>query len=654
MRIEFYRAEISEFLSHSENYILGEMTKNNQFDLNDLQRNTWLQEIEILKNTLKDINNGTIIFEYTIPRIGSRVDTVLLINGVVYLVEFKCGGKRYESYAKEQVMDYALDLKNFHLKSRDIMIVPILVATNAPTVINNFEVFKDNIANIILCNQQNFRNELICFISTYQAENFDINEWIDSPYSPTPTIIEAAQVMYATHNVEDIKRKDAGTRNLDITAEAIDNIINGSKKLKKKSICFITGVPGAGKTLAGLNIAAKRHIFEEEEHAVFLSGNGPLVEVLQEALARDDAKRHNIKKKDAERKAKSFIQIIHHFRDEAISTSAAPLEKVAIFDEAQRAWDSVQTSKFMRTKKHVIDFNMSEPEFLISIMDRHKDWAVIVCLVGGGQEINVGEAGIIEWFEALKKDKFKNWNVYLSNNMIDSEYSRNNIFDQLNGLNYKFVDGLHLDVSIRSFRSDKLASFVKNMLDLNIAKAKEIYLQLKNDYPIVVTRNLDRAKKWVKNKARGSERYGLIASSGAKRLRSDGIWVQSKINIANWFLDGKEDVRSSFYLEDTATEFDIQGLELDYSIVAWDADFRFNGKSFNYYKFSGSKWKNINSEADQRYLKNAYRVLLTRARQGIAIYVPKGSNEDKTRPCEYYDNTYILLRSLGIQTLDDE
>ncbi len=642
MTRSYYDAKIAEFVNQSDNYILGELARNNQFDLNDLQRNTWLQEIAILKECLKGVE-GHIIFEYTIPRIGSRVDVVLIIQGVAYILEFKCGDYEYSGFAIDQALDYALDLKNFHKDSHHIKIVPILIATNAKDYKDVIETYEDNIVKPLLYNRETFTSKFRKLIYCFNEEIIDPQDWIYSAYQPTPTIIEAAQALYSGHNVNEISRNDAGAQNLAITAAAIDNIIENSKSNKRKSICFITGVPGAGKTLAGLNIACNRHKFEEEEHAVFLSGNGPLVDVLQEALARDDVSKTGKKKTDALRKAKSFIQIIHHFRDDALRTEKAPLEKVVIFDEAQRAWDLHQTSKFMQTKKGVPDFQMSEPEFLISIMDRHEDWATIICLIGGGQEINVGEAGLLDWFETLK-NKYYNWDVYLSNNITDTEYVRDSSLDKMiSGLNYQFVDGLHLSVSLRSFRSEKVAEFVKVVLDIEPEKARELYKELSKTYPIKLIRDLNEAKEMIKQKARGSERYGLTASSGGRRLRAEGVWVQSKIDAVNWFLNGKDDVRSSYYLEDTATEFDIQGLELDFTIVAWDANLRFENGEWGYYNFNGTKWQNINNELNKIYLKNAYRVLMTRARQGLILYVPEGDDRDCTRKKEFYNNTYNYL-----------
>lgn len=475
-----------------------------------------------------------------------------------------------------------------------------------------------------------------------------------SPYSPTPTIIEAAQALYRGHGVTDISRNDASALNLNQTTAAINNIIEKSKREHRKSICFITGVPGAGKTLAGLNIANERHKFNENEHAIFLSGNQPLVDVLQEALARDEHERLQIKKSEAKSKAKAFIQIIHHFRDDAISIFEAPNEKVAIFDEAQRAWTEDKLSDFMARKKGVPNFNMSEPEFLISIMDRHNDWAVIICLIGGGQEINTGEAGLLEWFTTLRDD-FPNWDIYVSDNITDSEYTGGLTMDQLlGGLRYTIVKTLHLAVSLRSFRSENVAGFVKAVLDVDIENARALYRSLHHDYPIVMTRELDKAKEWVRSKAKGTERYGIIASSGARRLRSYGIWVQSKIDATTWFLNSISDVRSSNFLEDTATEFDIQGLELDWAIVCWDANLRFVDDHFEFYSFTGSTWMNINKQENALYLKNAYRVLLTRARQGMIIFVPEGSDIDDTRPHDFYDGIYLYLKEIGVKEIDQK
>lgn len=649
----YYSSDIQSFLNQDKYSIFGEITTNDQFSAEDLQKNTWNREIEILKRELSKFTDGHVIFEYTIPRIGNRIDNIVIYKGIIFLLEFKVGEKKYPSYAIEQVTDYAFDLSCFRKESHNRLLVPILICTKAHSIKQEIRISRDNVLETICCNEYEIAEYITEVSLKFTQDEIILDNWINSLYMTTPTIIEAAQVLYLGHNVEDISRNDASAKNLNQTTKAINKIIDYSKAHNRKSICFITGVPGAGKTLAGLNIAVERQKIAEDEHAVFLSGNGPLVDVLQEALARDDAKRNHISRKEASRKVKEFIQIIHHFRDDAISVDTPPVEKVAIFDEAQRAWDEQNLTDFMKKKKHIEDFNMSEPEFLISILNRHKDWATIICLIGGGQEINKGEsAGIYGWFDSLRNN-YPNWDIYVSNKITDDEYSKGHDFAEMTkNMNVNIIEDLHLAVSLRSFRSENVSNFVKALLDVDIDIAKRLYEQFNNDYPIFVTRNLYKAKIWVRNQAKGSQRYGLTASSGAKRLRKYGIWVQNKIEATNWFLNGKDDVRSSFHLEETATEFDIQGLELDWTIVCWDADLRFENGNFKYLKFVGTKWQNIKSADNILYLKNAYRVLLTRARQGFVIFVPTGDETDTTAKPEYYDGIYRYLKSIGIKELE--
>lgn len=652
MERAYYADEIINFLKDDEKKIFGQITYSDKNTSEDLQKEAWKAQISILKEKLSKFKEGHLIFEYTIPRVGKRIDNVILYKGIVFLLEFKVGASSYAKHAIDQVIDYAADLSNFHKESHDKLLVPILICTEAPHNDMTIKKLRENILDVHMCNGDDLSDYIETVSNMFNRLSFDSLAWINSIYMPTPTIIEAAQALYSKHNVEDISRNDASAKNLRQTTSAINKIIDFSKLNKRKSICFVTGVPGAGKTLAGLNIAVERQKVDSDEHAVFLSGNGPLVDVLQEALARDDAKRNKVRKTDALRKSREFIQIIHHFRDDAIAVETAPFEKVTIFDEAQRAWDESNLSDFMKRKKGKSGFNMSEPEFLISIMDRHKDWATIVCLIGGGQEINKGEsAGISGWFNALRS-KFPGWDIYISDRITDEEYSKGKSFDELlSGLNYRVVDDLHLSVSLRSFRSEKVAIFVKALLDVDKINAKALYQEFKDKYPICITRDIESAKEWIKEKAIGTQRYGLTASSGAKRLRKYGIWVDNKVKATNWFLNDKDDVRSSYFLEETATEFDIQGLELDWSIVAWDADLRFISGKFSYYSFKGTKWQNVNNKDKVLYLKNAYRVLLTRARQGLIIFVPIGDEGDWTMRPEYYDGIYEYLKEIGLEEI---
>ena len=653
MQRSYYSARIREFLDEKPETLLGKLMVSDEFSTTDLQKNAWRKEIDILQDQLRSVENGDIAFEYTIPRMGHRIDVVCIIRGLIFLLEFKVGDSEYRKSTADQVMDYALDLKYFHELSADRYIIPISIPTEAPSVCNEVSFMEDKISNVLKCTKDNIGLTIGSVLSSVQDQDLSIADWINSRYAPTPTIIEAAQAMYRNHSVKDISRNDAGAHNLTATTETINQIIDDCKRNHKKAICFVTGVPGAGKTLAGLNIANERHNFDADEHAVFLSGNGPLVDILQAALAKDRSSRMGITIAEAKKETKSFIQIIHRFRDEALTTNNPPAEKVAIFDEAQRAWNEESLTDFMKRKKGVDAFNQSEPEFLIRIMDRHQDWAVIVCLVGGGQEIYNGEAGIIDWFRALQK-KFRNWHIYLSDKITDSEYIGNSSIEELlTGCSYSLRPALHLGVSLRSFRSEKLAEFVKLLLDNEPSAAAAVYSELSIHYPIILTRDLDKAKEWIRKKARGTERYGLLASSEGKRLRGIGIWVPSVINHVGWFLNEKDNVDSSYFLEVAASEFKVQGLEIDYSILAWDADLRRSGKGFDYFKFRGTRWNHVNNMQQQKYLKNAYRVLMTRARQGMIIFVPSGTDpeDDPTRDSAFYDDIYKYLRSCGIKEL---
>lgn len=489
------------------------------------------------------------------------------------------------------------------------------------------------------------------------GEQIDKEFWESGRYSPTPTIVEAAMALYAGHNVGDITRNDAGEINISKTSEAISQIIEDSKNNNKKSICFVTGVPGAGKTMVGLDIATKHIDMESEQYSVFLSGNGPLVEILREALTRDKVRREKekydkkLKKGEVMSEVKMFIQNVHHFRDEYLKDQSAPKEHVTLFDEAQRAWNLEQTVRFMKQKKSQPDFNQSEPEFLISCLDRHKDWAVIVCLVGGGQEIHTGEGGISEWIEALERS-FPDWHLHISPRLTDSEYNAENVAEKLKTRpNVVYNKDLHLAISMRSFRAENVSRLVKQILDLEISEARETLTTVTKNYPIVITRDLSKAKRWLREQARGSERYGLVVSSHAERLRPHGIFVKSPTDPIHWFLDGKEDVRSSYYLEDVATEFHIQGLELDWVCVTWDADFRFAQDGWQHWEFRGSRWNKIRKDVRMTYQKNAYRVLLTRARQGMVIVIPPGDTHDHTRQPEFYDTSFEYLSSIGFEVI---
>ena len=652
----WYHASIVEFLDTRPETIVGRLAKNSDFALLTTQTDAWLTQITFLRDQLIGLT-GTLFLEFNIPRMGRRIDTVLLIGPVVFVVEFKVGDRVFERAAVDQVWDYALDLKNFHEASHSVSIIPILIATEAtssPSI--ELQPDEDKVYRPVRVHPGRFREAIDLTMQTITGDALDNQRWSGAPYHPTPTIIEAARALYAQHSVEAIARYDAGAHNLRMTSSRIEELVDEAQLRRRKLICFVTGVPGAGKTLVGLNIATRRRDVDQPTHAVFLSGNGPLVAVLREALTRDEVARQKsvgirVRKGKVAESVKAFIQNVHSFRDEALFNSGPPAEHVVIFDEAQRAWNLRQTASFMKRKKNRPGFSDSEPEFLISCMDRHTEWAVIVCLVGGGQEIHTGEAGIDAWLDAVNS-RFPHWYMHISSRLTDSEYAAGKAVDAVRRRkNTHFDDCLHLAVSMRSFRAENVSAFVKAVLDCEKQQARGIFARLTDRYPIAVTRDLSRAKEWIRTHARGTERFGLVASSKALRLKPHAIDIRVDVDPVHWFLNDKEDTRSSYYLEDAATEFQVQGLELDWACVTWDGDLRFSDTGWSFHDFRGDRWINIANSDNQRYLLNAYRVLLTRARQGMVIFVPPGDASDPTRSPEFYDSTFDYLTELGVPEL---
>ncbi len=703
-----FKAKISEFLAMNRAEVLGNIVDSFHGIDQTTTNEAWIGEIEIMQKVLMPWNDDAdayIFFEYDIPRLGKRVDVVLLIQGMVFCLEFKVGKKDALQADVEQVLDYALDLKNFHLYSFDKPIVPILVPTNytkASTLIQP-SAYDDDIFNPIISGQDSLQDIIAEVLSigktTFNQQEWGYN-WLISPYSPTPTIVEAARSLYENHSVDDITRHEADKVSTDATIAYLLNIIEQSKLNREKSICFVTGVPGAGKTLVGLDVAIKQSYkdgeMNRENGAVYLSGNGPLVAVLTEALAKDNKEKCNARgeKKnlsDSRREVSEFLQMIHRYRDNMLAKIKNPVENgrleidpkkavkmkdagygevehVAIFDEAQRSWTHKRLANYLKrggtygNKLKVPNFPVSEASFLIWSLDQRKDWAVIICLVGGGQEINTGEAGISEWIKALNEE-YTHWKVYISDKLTEKEYAEGKVNELLrHNANVTYSINLHLAVSLRSFRAETLSSFIHSLLAID-SNASTLYQDVKKKgYPIFLTRNIDNARRWLRAKARGSQQTGILVSKVAARYKPQAVNVLATgdENAVHWFLEDKGDVRSSNYLEEAATEIQVQGLELDYACILWDADMQFTDGRWRYFKFNGkNRWIPENNTEAQKYMLNAYRVLLTRARQGIIICVPNGNDrlnsegfpEDATRLPEFYDGTFNYLKSLGLDVI---
>ncbi len=637
----FYQAPVAQFLKHEEDFIIGRQSTVTRQALTELtaeQLEAWRQQIAILRSTLgpHSATNWHLLLEYPIPRRGKRIDAVLLAEDLILVVEFKCGARKFDRGARIQVEDYCLDLRDFHRETRRRTLVPILVATNAEEQLPPSGGVFDSVAPIWLANANSLARVVEQVVTSYESPNrdrIDPSRWDDAEYAPTPTIVEAARVLYDGQNVREISRCHAGAENLTKTSAAVILAIQRARQEDRKLICFVTGVPGAGKTLAGLNIVHNREL-HEGSLGVFLSGNGPLVKVLSEALARDHCERTGQSIAESRRRVSTFIQNVHRFIDAHFTSSAPPPDRVVVFDEAQRAWNREQSQrKFKRDR--------SEPEIMLDIMNRHGGWAVIVALVGSGQEINTGEAGLGEWGRALA-GRFGHWNVLISPHVGEP------LFEAPPSEICLVEDAaLHLDVSLRSYKAQAVSEFVAHMLSQQIDKARSALASCA-EFPIVMTRDLATARAWLKRRQRGSRRIGLIASSGGRRLRAHGLDVRTELDVENWFLNGSSDVRSSYYLETPATEFGIQGLELDWTGLCWDIDLVPHGRDWHIRSFKGTCWQTVRDATRRQYVLNKYRVLLTRAREGMVIWVPRGDAADGTRPASDYESVAEYLKSCGV------
>jgi len=661
----FYSNSIAHFIKDDNDLIIGSLTKQAGIAGFHQQLHTqtlsWDEEINMLKSSLEELINHKpnaaefgILLEYPIARREKRIDVVIIANNLIIVIEFKIGRDNYLNTDKEQVLDYCLDLRDFHYESRGKIIVPILLATKGNFIEYKLLKNEDLVKDIVFSSSNNLTQSFIKILNQYDdgKNDLDYKKWDSSDYSPTPTIIEAAQTLYAGKSVIEISRSHAGTKNLTKTSDAVVDAIKLAKDNNQKIICFITGVPGAGKTLAGLNIAHDEEFQNDQGSiATFLSGNGPLIKVLRKALSRDAHKKlkktdHTAKQKETDRII-SFIENVHRFLDHYFfEKDRIPNNKIVIFDEAQRAWNAEHSErKFNRA--------FSEPEMLFEIMSRHKDWSVIVALVGGGQEINTGEAGLPEWGRIIQ-EKFSDWKVYISPQLKIGNHSTGNLTlfehvpDKVDVIENK---DLHLDVSIRSYKAEELSNWVNLALTNQPKEASTIYKEKLSNYKIVLSRDLDKAKSWLKSKCKGSRRMGLVASSGARRLRPYGLEVKLELEEAEWFLNGRDDIRSSYYLEIPATEFGIQGLELDWVGVCWDADLRRTKNDWDFNSFKGSKWQKVGNPEMKKFIINKYRVLLTRAREGMVIFVPKGSVDDPTRNPEYYNSIADYLKDCGVMEI---
>jgi hypothetical protein len=651
------------------------------------QTEAWRAELKFLKTFCEQLTvrlptsrDWYLLFEFEIPRRGNRPDVVLLAADLIFILEFKIGADVFLGGYLWQALSYGLDLRDFHIGSQERIIVPVLIATGfssplpiAPGTGQTDASEEASALNPAVCPPALTRDgrvlpvqrsgdpvgvstgDIVCDLySRWHQPNatiIDAAEWEKAPYRPTPTIIEAAEEIFKGHSVTNISH--AFATNLDVTCGALLQAIENACAEKRRVICFVTGIPGAGKTLAGLNAVHDPAVREQgRPAAVFLSGNGPLVKIVRAALVRD-RRRTGVSAKDATRTVRTFIDNVHRFiKTYGIQRpEEAPYENAIIFDEAQRAWNADAVFRLHKIKK-------SEPELVLDIMERAPGWSVIIALVGGGQEINRGEAGLEEWGRALAA-RASTWKVLASPAAVMGGHavSSHRLFASGVPQSLELVarPELHLEVSVRSPRARRISEWVDALLTGVDSKMLEVMGS--DEFPIVLTRDLDTARDWLRVRSEGVQRCGLLASSGALRLRPHGIEVSTGFRhgfpYEQWFLADARDPRSSMSLEVAATEFECQGLELDWTCICWGGDMVISSKqaAWVFRRFLGKSWRRVRGASQVQYMRNKYRVLLTRARRGMVIWVPEGDPSDSTREPDLLDLTAGYLAERGVPML---
>lgn len=661
-----FAGRVSEFRSLEEDALIGRLIDGVAATGVDGHRNAqiaaWREQIRILRRQLAGapFQDWFIVLEYELPRRARRPDVVLLHDGIVFVVEFKVGAEVHDAASRWQVQSYGMDLRDFHAGSHERVIVPVLCATRAERLgaEDGFPVVTESGVTEVVRATGDDLGERLLFIaerSRRDAEPIEPQCWLASPYRPTPTIIEAAVRLYDGHGVRELSHRHA--HNLDLTTEMLVEEIERARRERRRVVCFVTGIPGAGKTLTGLDVVHDPELRGDSAAAgIFLSGNGPLVKVVREALVMHQTAQGR-RRKDCVHEVGTFIQNVHQFlRYHRENPEALPHEHVVVFDEAQRAWNEAQMSR-----KH--DVAASEAAELLDVMERLPDWAVVIALVGGGQEIYLGEAGLEEWGRALS-DRLDRWHVVASPEVLGGGESvaGHRLFDGPvpSALRFHEEPLAHLAVGVRSHRAQRWAEWVNEFLALRLYAARGLAPD-PHEFPCVVTRDLDQARAWLRT-MRSSEpehRTGLVATSEDQRLRAYGLESSSAFRIGypfdKWFLAPPDDVRSSFALEVAASEFECQGLELDWVGMCWGGDLTPGEDSlgWEYRKFRGAGWQTVRQDVERAYVRNRYRVLLTRARRGMVIWVPIGSDDDPTRDPRRFDRVHDALLAAGLPSMEE-
>ncbi|MBS1030072.1 DUF2075 domain-containing protein [Gluconobacter cerinus] len=626
-----------------------------RFSSEPQQLRAWATQLDLLRTTLTALPQTAgwqILFEFPIPRLGGRIDTVLISPDATFVLEFKVGASQFDAAALAQTEGYALDLQDFHAGSRHHPIIPILIATEAAQPAQTSPLLLGSgVTSVLKCNSAN----LIALLSDLARRTLHSvapmrpEDWEQAPYNPVPSIVEAARLIYSTHSVADIHTARADATNLTLTSDRITELLETARGQHRKTVIFVSGIPGAGKTLCGLKAAFGTT--EPDNSATFLTGNPTLVHVLREALTRD-AVAQGQKRAAVEQRMESTIQSLTKFRDYYVGRPVeCPPERIMVIDEAQRSWNADQAIR--KSAQRPVRLTQSEPAHLLDIMHRHAGFAAIICLIGQGQEIHDGEGGLACWGDALASRP--EWQIHASPDVVSSTSALTTLPPSLP---VQKEPSLHLTVPVRSLRDTATPQWVNAVLEGNVSLARNIAENA--SLPFRLTRSLPELRKALRERARLTYRCGLIASSQAKRLRAEGLGAElahmDSNAVAQWFLNRwvpDKDVRASDALETVATQFAIQGLELDFVGLCWDGDLIRTGypQRWQPRRFSGTTWQTVKSSEKALWSLNTYRVLLTRARYETIIWVPEGNPDDPTRCPETLNGIADFLLACGIEPL---
>ncbi|HEY4433556.1 MAG TPA: DUF2075 domain-containing protein [Candidatus Cybelea sp.] len=608
-----WHGSVSKFISQDGASVVDDLRRFVSFlhfNVEEPQQRAWTDSVRVLKRELRTLVDGYpatgdwgLILEYELPReMGRRPDALLLTGDSVQVLEFK--NRRYADLPDvDQLKAYARDLQEYHGATHDVGVLSVLSLDDAPLP-------PERHGPVWIVGGRNLSSCLDALAKRPPSPPPNIKEWLNAEYVPLPSLVASARSIFEHEDLPRIKRAESA--GIPQALDALRTIAEHAKDHDERHIAFVTGVPGAGKTLLGLQFVYRTSFSGADRPALLLSGNGPLVDVLQHAL-----------------KSKVFVQPVHGFLKQYGGHRARlPTERIWVYDEAQRAWDSDR----VREKR---GHEYTEHQDLIRLGDRTPDWAVILGLIGEGQEINVGEeGGVALWREAIAESK-NAWVVHCPAH----------IAHHFDGFNVRIDEALNLTTSLRSHRAGDVHRWVRATLDGRLREAATVARALREAiFDLYVTRDIDEAKAYVRLRYAGDpkRRYGLLGSSKAKHLPRYGVntdWMVTKsFRPGPWYNDPASSSTSSCAMLETATEFSCQGLELDFAIVGWDDDLLWDGVRWQ------TSRRPHKAAKDARQLRiNSYRVLLTRGRDGMIIFVP---------PVSELDATYEALIASGAQRLE--